>query len=302
MASKTRDNTIVVTGGSGCLGNALVPRLLKKYPDVKVKTISTNENEIQRMIWLCNSNRLEPVMGDIRDTDILRFALRDANSVIHLAAMKHVDFCEANPLEAIRINVVGTINLLKYFEGETFIGMSTDKALEPSGCYGATKLLLERLALERAKHDENKRYMIVRSGNIFASSGSVVERWRQQIETSNEIVATSLGMTRFFTGVDTLAEFIIEVMEKGANGNIYIPRQKAVVLRDLADAVTAFWGNKDTKVRVVGLRKGEKEHEKLLLSGEKVITELKNGLSQSAEKMSTEEITDLLRASAKQHY
>ena len=297
MANKVKDNIILVTGGSGCLGTALVPKLLKKHNDVKVRTISINENEIQRLIWLCNNNRLEPVIGDIRDTDVLRLALRGADSVIHLAAMKHVDFCEANPLETTTINVVGTINLLKCFEGQTFIGMSTDKALEPSGCYGATKLLLERLVLERAKYDENKRYMIVRSGNIFASSGSVVEKWRRQIETSNEIVATSLEMTRFFTSADTLAEFIIEVMEKGSNGNVYVPLQKAIVLRDLADAIIALWGNKDTKVRLVGLRKGEKEHEKLFISGEKVVTELKNDSSQSVEKMSIEEIADLLRAS-----
>lgn len=302
MASKVKDNIILVTGGSGYLGTHLVQTLLKKYDDIKVRTVSRSENEIQRLIWICNSNRLEPVIGDIRDTNVLRFALRDVNSLIHLAAMKHVDFCEMNPLAATTINVIGTINLLEYFEGQTFIGMSTDKALKPRGCYGATKLLMEKLILERAKYNENKRYMIVRSGNIFASSGSVIEKWRRQIETSNEIVVTSLEMTRFFISVDTLSEFIVEVMEKGLNGKVYVPLQKAIVLKDLATAVIAFWGNKDTRVRVVGLREGEKEHEELFLSDEKVVTELENDSSQNVEKMDIEEITNLLRASVKQDY
>ena len=299
MAKRIEDNIVLVTGGTGYLGTHLVQRLLKKYDDIKVRTVSRSENETQRLIWICNSNRLEPVISDIRDTDALRFILRNVNSVIHLAAMKHIDFCEANVLEATTTNVIGTINLLKYFEGQTFIGMSTDKALEPRGCYGATKLLMEKLILERAKYNENKRYMIVRSGNIFASSGSVIGKWRRQIETSNEIVVTGLEMTRFFTSADTLSEFIVEVMEKGLNGNVYIPVQKAIVLKDLATAVIAFYGNKDTKVRVVGLREGEKEHEKLFLLDEKVVTELQSDSAQSVEKMDIEEITNLLRASMK---
>lgn len=299
MANKVKDSIILVTGGSGYLGTHLVQTLLKKYDDIKVRIVSRSENEIQRLTWICNSNRLEPVIGDIRDTNVLRFILRNVNTLIHLAAMKHVDFCEMNPLEATTINVIGTINLLEYFEGQTFIGMSTDKAVQGRGCYGATKLVMEKLILERAKYNENKRYMIVRAGNIFASSGSVIEKWRHQIETSNEIMVTNLKMTRFFISVDTLSEFIVEVMEKGLNGNVYIPLQKAIVLKDLATAVIAFFGNKDTKLGVVGLRKGEKEHEELFLLDEKIVTELKNSSSQSADKMDIEEITDLLRASMK---
>jgi len=127
----------------------------------------------------------------------------------------------------------------------------------------------------------------------------VLEKWRQQIENSNEIVVTSLEMTRFFISVDTLSEFIVEVMEKGLNGNVYIPLQKAIILKDLATAAIALWGNKDTRVRVVGLRKGEKEHEKLFLLDEEIVTELEDNSSQSVKKMDVGEITNLLRASMK---
>ena len=301
MANKVKNNIILVTGGSGYLGTHLVQKLIEKYADMKVRIVARSENEIQRVMWICN-NRLEPVIGDIRDTNVLRFALRNVDTLIHLAAMKHIDFCDTNPLEATTINVIGTISLLEYFEGQTFIGMSTDKALEPRGCYGATKLLMEKLILERAKRSKNRRYMIIRSGNIFASSGSVIEKWRRDIETSNEIVVTDLGMTRFFVSADTLSEFIVEVMEKGLTGRVYIPLQKAIVLKDLATAVMAFWGNKDTKVRVAGVRKGEKQHEKLFLSDEKVVTELENDSSRNVGKMDIEEITNLIRASMKRNY
>ncbi len=299
MADEINNNTILVTGGSGYLGTHLVQTLLEKYNDIKVRVISRSKTAIQRLIGICSSDRLEPVTGDIGDTEVLRLNLRNVNSIIHLAATKDIGFCEANPLKAIEINVIGTINLLKYFEGQTFIGMSTNKAVKPEGCYGATKLLMERLILERARCSENRRYMIVRSGNIFASSGSVIEKWRRQIEASNEIVVTSLGMTRFFISVDTLSEFIIEIMERGLNGNIYIPRQKAILLKDLTKAVIALWGNRDTKMRVVGLRSEEKEHEQLFLPNEEVVTELENGSSQSVDKMTIEEITSLLRARVK---
>ena len=300
---EVKNGTILVTGGSGYLGTHLVQALFKKNDDITVRVVSRSENEIARLLVICDSNiaRLEPVIGDIRDTDTLRFVLRDVDSLIHLAAMKHIDFCDMNPHEATTINVIATMNLLKYFEGKTFIGMSTDKSVEARGCYGATKLLIEKLIRERAQDNEDKRYMIVRAGNIFASSGSVIEKWRRQIETSNEITVTNLEMTRFFMGADVLSDFIVGVVEKGLNGNIYIPLQKATSLKDLATAVIAFFGNKDTKIKVVGLRKTEREHEKLFLLDEKVVTELKDNSSQSAEKMTMEEITALLRASMKWH-
>jgi len=302
MISKMENSIILVTGGSGYLGTHLVQALLKKYGDAVIRVLSKSENEIARLIWICKSKRLETILGDIRDKDVLRYSLKNVDSLIHLAAMKHIDLCEMNPSEAITTNVVGTIDLLEVFEGSTFVGMSTDKALEARGCYGATKLLMEKLILERAKYNEDKRYMIVRSGNIFASSGSVIERWRRQIKQGNEIAVTSLEMSRFFIGVDDLSGFIIGVIDTGSNGNIYIPPQKVILLKDLVTAVVAFWGNKDTRVRTIGLRKGERVHEKLFLQDEKVITELSDSSSENIEKMPDEEITNLLRESTKWHF
>ena len=285
----------MVTGGSGFLGRHLIRRLLDKYPDIEVRTISRSENAIRRLLGECHSERLIPIVGDIRDVDSLKYALRDSDTVVHLSAMKHIDLCEMYPIEAIATNVIGTKNLLDLFSGDTFIGMSTDKAIEATNCYGATKTLTEKLILDRARKEKDKRYIVIRSGNIFGSTGSVIERWKQQIRQNNEINITNPEMTRFFINVETLADFIIDTMESGESGNIYIPYQKALVLSDLAKATIDLYGNKATRLNLSGVRVGEKLHEILFIEGEKIISSLDSNLSQESPRLSIEEIKDWLR-------
>ena len=167
-------NKVLVTGGAGFLGKHLVKGLLDKYSGTEVRILSRHEKDIAELIVKCDSDRLNPVIGDMREADTLQYALKNVDTVIHLAAMKHIDFCESYPSEAIAINTIATTSLLRSFKGNTFIGMSTDKAVEATGCYGATKLLLEKLVLEQSRvNADNRRYMVVRSGNIFGSSGSL---------------------------------------------------------------------------------------------------------------------------------
>lgn len=285
-------NTVLITGGAGFLGRYLVRGLLKKYSDIEVRALSRHEKDVAEMIVSCHSDRLKPIIGDIREVDTLKYALKGVDTVIHLAAMKHVDFCESYPLEAVTINTIATMNLLNLFAGNTFIGMSTDKAVEATGCYGATKLLLEKLILEQARKNAERRYMVVRSGNIFGSSGSVIEKWKQQIRQNNKItIATNLEMTRFFINVNTLVEFIIEVIERGENGKTYIPFQKVTTLENLAKAVIECYGDKKTRMEVTGLREGEKMHEKLFCPWESnIVSDLKIECSEHGEKLTIEEI------------
>jgi len=284
-------NIVLVTGGAGFLGRHLVKGLLHKYNDIEVRVLARHESDIAQTIVDCNNCRLKTIVGDIRDADTLRYALKNVDTVIHLAAMKHVDFCESNPSEAITINTFAATSLLKLFNGNIFIGISTDKAVEASGCYGATKLLLEKLVIEQSQRDTNRKYMVVRSGNIFGSSGSVIERWKQEIKKNNRITATNLEMTRFFINVDTLVNFIINTIEQGESGNIYIPSQKVATLQDLATSMIEFYGDENTRTEVIGLRKGEKMHEKLFsISEENVITDLKSECSEYGDKLSVEEI------------
>ena len=287
---------VLVTGGAGFLGRHLIKILLNKYSDIEIKAISRHENEIVEMIVACNNDkRLKPIIGDIRELDIAQYVLRDVDTLIHLAAMKHIDFCEFYPSEAVSVNIIATMNLLKLFAGRTFIGMSTDKAVEASGCYGATKLLLEKLILEQARKNPDRRYMVVRSGNIFGSSGSVIQRWKQQIKENNKVVVTNLEMTRFYINVNTLADFIIQIIEKGESGKIYIPFQKTAKLGDLAKAMVKLYGDAKTKIEVIGLREGEKMHERLFSLPQKdIITDLKAECSERGENLSIDEIKDWL--------
>lgn len=287
---------ILITGGCGFLGRYLIKGLLEKYRNIEIITLSRNENNVMKTITLCNDERIRPIIGDIKDIDSVKYALKDVDIVMHLAAMKHIDLCEANPSEAININVNGTKNLLDNFKGKKFIAMSTDKAVEPLGCYGATKLLMEKLVLEKARSDSSRKYSIVRSGNIFGSSGSVIEKWQQQIKNNNKITITDPEMTRFFTNVDSLVRFMIGVLENSETEKIYIPYQKVIKLKDLARCVIDLFGDANTKIEVMGLRKGERPDEKLFFEGEKVVTNLNVGYSRDADMMSLEDIKGLLNS------
>ena len=256
---------ILITGGSGFVGRALIQELLKKYPDVQITSLSRSEGTISRLLMECNDRRVNIEMMDIRDAQAVRGALRGKDTVIHLAAMKRVDLSEQQCHEATTINVVGTLNLIDAFQGETFILMSTDKAVEPCNCYGATKLISERLLLERArKSSDGTRFMIIRCGNILGSTGSVMDIWKTQIEKTNEISVTDLNMTRFYTTVEGVVNLYIAVMERGENGMLYFtPNGEPQVLRDMVDRAIKLFGNEKTKINIIGLRDGERMIERM---------------------------------------
>jgi FlaA1/EpsC-like NDP-sugar epimerase len=293
-----RKRKMLITGGSGYLGRHLVKKLLDKYADLEISAIGRSGEGIIRLLSVCSGDRFKPIVGDIRNEEILRFALKDVDTVVHLAAMKYINLCELSPYEAITINVQATASLLKLFRGDTFIGMSTDKAVESTSCYGATKLILEKLTLAEASMNAGKRFMVVRSGNIFGSTGSVLENWQRQLKRNNEIVVSNPDMTRFFIDVIDLAEYIITILNNGESGKIYIPPQKVIRIGDLAQAFVELCGNTTTKMKVVGQFQGEKTHERLLMSGEDVVTDMKHSNSDEGKKLSLEEIKEWLQKNA----
>ena len=261
---------ILITGGSGYVGRNIIAELLKRYPDIEVTSLSRSEGTISHLMMECTDKRLKFEMVDIRDAPAVRQVLKDKDTVIHLAAMKRVDLCEDECREAASINVVGTMNVLDAFQGETFIFMSTDKAVEPCNCYGGTKLVAERMVLERAKKSsEGTRFMIIRSGNILGSTGSVMDIWKNQIKQSNELTVTNLDMTRFYTTVEGVVKLYIAVLERGKNGMLYFtPRGEAKVLRDVVNQAIELFGNKNTKINIIGLRHGERMEEKMRSNSE----------------------------------
>jgi len=259
---------ILVTGGSGFVGRHLVKKLLAQREDIEIRSLSRSEDNISKLQEMVSDSRLRFVVGDLRDITTVRFAVRDADTVLHLAAMKHVDICETSPVQTIAVNVTGTMNLLQNFTGEAFISLSTDKAVEPCNTYGATKLLVEKMVLAEAARRRQSRYIVIRSGNILNSSGSVLEKWKQQIAENNEITITDPKMTRLFISVDCLCDFIIKAMEKGRSGYIYIPPLRMASIGDLANTAIGLYGNSDTQITVIGARKGERMDEKAVFEGE----------------------------------
>ena len=204
---------VLVTGGCGFVGYCVIRELLARHPDVEVTSMSRTEGELLPLMQVHTTRRLRAVLADIRDTDAIRFAARHADTLIHLAAMKRIDLCEEQSGEAIGTNVIGTMNALDAFDGDTFLFMSTDKAVEPTSCYGCSKLVAERLVLEEARKRAGKaRLMIIRSGNIGGSTGGVLDVWKRQIEQNNEITVTNLNMTRSFTSIDSVAELILSLI------------------------------------------------------------------------------------------
>jgi FlaA1/EpsC-like NDP-sugar epimerase len=232
---------------------------------VEVFSFSRSEGVISTLLTECPDKRLKIVIGDIRDPQAVHLAMKDKDTVLHLAAMKRVDLCEEECREAATINVIGTMNLLDAFRGKTFIQMSTDKAVEPSNCYGATKLVAERMLLERArKATSGARFMIIRSGNIMGSTGSVMDIWKNQIEKSNEITVTNPDMMRFYTTVEGVVALYIAVLERGENGKVYFtPSGEPLILRDLIAKAIKQYGNDKTQVKSIGLRPGERMAEKM---------------------------------------
>ncbi|MDY6834664.1 MAG: polysaccharide biosynthesis protein [Chloroflexota bacterium] len=252
---------ILITGGTGFVGRCLITRLLALRSDIEIRTLSRNEETIARLISACNDSRFSPIVGDVTDVTTVRFALRGVDTVVHLAAMKHVDICEKYPQQAISTNVDGTLNLLKYFTGKTFVALSTGKAVEPCNCYGATKMLLERLLIDEAIRRPQNRYIVIRTCNVTNSSGSVLEKWQQQITETNEITITNPEMTRWFIDPDCLCDFVTAVMERGESGKIYVAPGKMNKIGDMAKEAVRQWGNKDTVIKVIGPRPGERVHE-----------------------------------------
>jgi FlaA1/EpsC-like NDP-sugar epimerase len=266
---------LLITGGSGYIGRHLIYEMLDRYADAEILSMSRSEGEISQLLNACGredvNNRLKILISDIRDEEAVHFYLRDVDTVLNLAALKRVDLCESECREAVTTNIIGTMNLLSGFHGNTFIQMSTDKAVEPANCYGATKMIAEKLVFEQAaKRQNNCRFMVVRSGNVLSSTGSVMDIWQHQVKEYNEITVTHPDMMRFITSVDGVVRLFIAMLEKGENGKIYFtPRGESVIIGEMANKFIKQYGNENTRIKYIGLRPGERMTEKMRSLGEK---------------------------------
>lgn len=264
MISKKK---ILVTGGSGSLGREIIKELLKKGAQ-DIISVSRDEGLIKEAEGEINDSRVIWRSGDISDFNMVKHLLNETQLIYHTAALKHVSIAEKYPREILKINILGILNLLDNASSvEEFINISSDKAIGVVNCYGASKLFGEYLVSETNRIFKGK-FINVRCPNLFGSRGSVIDLWKRQIRISNTIEITDPLMTRFFITIPDAARFIVEtsLKEKLDPFQIYYPLNltKKFRLSDLAKAFINVFGNKKTKIKIIGAKSGEKTHEDYL--------------------------------------
>lgn len=268
----------LITGISGFLGERLAKRLLEQ--GAKVRGVSRNEGKLIELKEKYPS--VEYITGDVSEYSVCYMAMKDVSGVFHLAAFKHVGLAEVQAKECIKSNVVGSLNVLDISlqspQCEFVIGVSTDKAAQVAGVYGATKFLMESLFQNYEKMNDKCKYRLVRYGNVLYSTGSVLCKWKKALQEGKEVIITDPKATRFYWTVDQAIELIFNCLENATDSKPFVPGMKSVSLEDLLTAMTmkyAVWTFKNSsdiseplsEVRYIGLQKGENLHEKILEDG-----------------------------------
>lgn len=271
-----KNKDILITGSCGSVGSEIVKQLLK-YSPKRIRIFDQNESAMFNLEQELKSNKnIRYLIGNVRDKERLRWAIKGVDIVFHAAALKHVPLCEYNPYEAVRTNVIGTQNLIDVARGaniDRVIAISTDKAVNPINTMGATKLLSEKLILAGRVGTLKTKFSCVRFGNVLNSSGSVIPIFLKQIKEGSPITITSKEMTRFFMSIHQAVNLVLRAAQITEGGEIIILKMKSLRIIDLAEVLihelAPMCGYKpdDIKIKIIGVRPGEKLHE-LLISEE----------------------------------
>ena len=264
---------LLITGGTGSFGNAYLQKAIEHELFSEIVIFSRDEKKQNDQRKLLNNDRVKFYIGDIRDQDSVNNAVKNIDFIFHAAALKQVPSCEFFPIEALKINVLGTNNILKAAEQnkvKKVIVLSTDKAAYPINAMGMTKALMEKVmvANSRSLIDSETLLCGTRFGNVMASRGSVIPLFIDQIKKNQEITITNPNMTRFMMSLSMAVELVDFAFNNGNQGDILVQKSPACTLQTLADALIEIFGSK-SKTKTIGIRHGEKMHETLLTREEK---------------------------------
>tara|TARA_R110000868_G_scaffold135380_2_gene347865 strand:- start:373 stop:1296 length:924 start_codon:yes stop_codon:yes gene_type:complete len=247
---------IVVFGGSGFLGTELIKRLDSK----NIVAVARNEGALVALKE--KFPNIEIIVGDIADRWIVKRAMKDADEVYLLSALKHVGLAESEVKSCINTNVIGAMNVIDeslIIEPELLMFISTDKASQPMGVYGCSKKIGEKLIQEAAKINMFTRYRVVRYGNVWNSTGSLITKWKPKMLKGEEIILTDPEASRFFWTVEEAVDLIFECIEKAVDATPFIPKMKAVTMGVVLEACMDVYG--ECPVRMIGLQPGENKVE-----------------------------------------
>jgi len=261
-----KNKIILVTGGAGSVGSALVERVLR-YPIKQVRVIDINEHALFQLQRNLKNPKLRILFGSVTDQDRLEIALKNVDIVIHAAALKNIEITEFNALETIDINVNGTVNLIKTaikYEPMIFLNISTDKAVVSSTLYGTTKEIGERLITWAGIHFQSTKFASVRFGNVIETRGNVFEIWKKEFESDKPLSITHPEMRRYFFHINEAVDFILKSMVGIKQGVIFVPKMKSYSVKELADRISK-------RHKRIGLRPGEKMEEILMTDDEEKI-------------------------------
>ena len=262
-----RNKVILLTGGTGSFGNKFTEIILKKHDPEAIRIFSRGEKKQLDMQKKFNDDRLRFFIGDVRDKERLRRAMTDADIVVHAAALKQVPACEYNPIEAVKTNIDGAVNVIDTAidsEVDRVIAISTDKAVHPVNLYGATKMTAEKLFIQGNSYSgkTKTKFSCIRYGNVIGSRGSVIPLFLEQ-KKDGVITITNEKMTRFWITLDQGVEFVIDCIDRMKGGEIFVPKIPSMNIIDLAEAIAP-----KVKRKIIGIRPGEKIHEVLLTENE----------------------------------
>lgn len=257
--------TILITGGTGSFGQAVVRRFLKTGIK-EIRILSRDEKKQEDMRLRFNDYRLKFFLGDVRHHGSVMEAMRDVNLVFHAAALKQVPSCEFHPMEAVRTNVLGAENVVSAAVAcgvDRVVALSTDKAVYPINAMGLSKALMEKIIVAKSRSSGNTVLCATRYGNVMASRGSVIPLFVKQIREGKDITVTDPNMTRFLMSLDESVDLVLFAYANASQGDIFVQKAPACTVDVLAQALLRLFGS-EAAVRIIGTRHGEKLYESLV--------------------------------------
>ena len=271
-----KDKTLMITGGTGSFGNAVLNRFLRTdIGEIRIFSRDEKKQDDMRHEYQAKypdvAHKIKFYIGDVRSLQSCKSAMPGVDYIFHAAALKQVPSCEFFPMEAVKTNVIGTDNVLTAaIEAgvKAVICLSTDKAAYPINAMGITKAIEEKIAVAKSRYSGGTKICCTRYGNVMCSRGSVIPLWIDQIRNGNPITMTEPTMTRFIMSLEEAVDLVLFAFEHGQNGDILVQKAPACTIQTQAEAVCELFGGRKEDIKVIGIRHGEKLYETLLTNEE----------------------------------